>query len=165
MTCKIETGRKIVNVGQTAGNVPSRALFDQTSTKLVSSFIHLLPCEALQLSTFNLPEGAELAVYRVLLMGGEMPQGSGCICDCEEGSPVSVAASEPFKINCEPVVLTHCNNVLFLTTPGSYTLRLNSDEYLGHFWAFAEAMECCCLPEGLIIGNRTGNGYVGTRGV
>lgn len=165
MTCTIETGRKIVNVGNIAGNVSSRALFDQTSTKLVSPFIHLLPCEALQLSTFNLPEGAELALYRVLLMGGEMPQGSGCICDYEEGSPVFVAASEPFKVDCKPVVLTSCNNVLFLTTPGSYTLRLNSEDYLGHFWAFAEAMKCCCLPEGLIIGNRTGNDYVGTRGI
>lgn len=164
MTCEISTGRKIINVNSKVQKIPTKALFDQTSTKLVSPFLHLLPCEALQLSTFNLPAGAELAVYRVLLTGGGMPQGSGCICDYEEGSPVSVAASEPFKIDCDPVVLTHCNNVLFLTTPGSYILRLNSEDYLGHFWAFAEVMDCCCLPDGLVIGNRKGNGYVGTRG-
>lgn len=164
MTCVITTGRKLINVDKKVGGVPSKALFDQTSTELVSSFLHLLPCEALQLSTFNLPEGAELAVHRVLLVGGEMPQGSGCICGSEEGAPVSVAASEPFRIDCKPVVLTYCNNVLYLTSPGSYVLRLNSEEYLGHFWAFAEAMECCCLPEGLVIGNRIGNDYVGTRG-
>lgn len=163
MTCEISTGRKIVNVSGVGKKLPTKALFDQTSTELVSPFIHLPPCEALQLSTFNLPDGAELAVYRVLLMGGEMPQGSGCICDYEEGSPVSVAASEPFKIDCKPVVLTNCNNVLYLTSPGSYILRLNSEDHLGHFWAFAEVMDCCCLPDGLVIGNRTGSGYVGTK--
>lgn len=163
MTCNISTGRKIYAVGSGSDkDLTSNTLFDQKSTKTVSHFIHVAPCQAIQLSTFGLPEGAKLTLNRVLPAGGVMPQGAGCICDHEEGSGVVVAASEPLKIACMPVELTNCNNVLFLTIPGSYMLRLNKEEYLGQFWAFADEVDCCCLPEGLVIGNRKADGYVGT---
>lgn len=164
MTDGISTGRKIYNVGSgvekdsTAG-----ALFDQKSTKLISHFIHIEPGQAIQLSTYGLPDGANLTIHRVLPTSGEMPQGTGCICDHEDGSSIDVAASEPFKIDCKPVVLDNCNNVLFLTVPGSYMLRLNSEAYLGLFWAFASAMDCECLPDGLVIGNCKGNGFIGVQ--
>ena len=164
MSCEIVTGRKIYAVGRSSdGEMATNTLFDQKSTRLVSHFVHVNPCEAIQFSTFGLPEGAFLTVHRVLPMGGMMPQGSGCICDYEEGSAIDVAADEPLKIDCKPVVLDHCNNVLYLTVPGSYMLKLNSEEHLGKFWAFVEAMDCCCLPEGLVIGNRKGAGYIGTQ--
>lgn len=165
MTCSVTTGRKIYAVGSSSDkDVSLNTLFDQKSTKTVSHFLHVEPCQALQLSTFGMPDGAVLTLHRVLLAGGSMPQGTGCICDHEEGSMLGVAASEPFMIDCKPVVLDKCNNVLFLTVPGSYVLRLNDEAYLGHFWAFADAMECCCLPDGLVIGNRKGTGYIGTKG-
>lgn len=165
MTCDIVTGRKIVNVGSGADKDPTyNVLFDQKSVSTVSHYLHLEPCEAIQLTTFGLPDGAELSLHRILLTGGKMPQGSGCICDYEPGSLAGVAISEPVKIDCKPVVLDNCNNVLYLTMAGSYVLQLNSDKYLGQFFAFADAMDCCCLPEGLVIGNRKGNGYVGTKG-
>lgn len=162
MTCNITTGRKIYAVGSGSDkDASTNTLFDQKSTKPISHFIHLEPCQALQLSTFGLPEGAKLTLHRVLPAGGKMPQGSGCICNYDEGSSVIVAASEPLKIACKPVVLDNCNNVLYLTIAGSYMLRLNDERYLGQFWAFAEAMDCCCLPDGLVIGNRNADGYVG----
>lgn len=163
MTCSVITGRKIYAVGSGSDkDGASNVLFDQKSTKTVSHFIHVEPCQAIQFSTFGLPDGAKLTLHRVLPAGGQMPQGTGCICDHEEGYGIVVSASEPLKIDCSPVELTNCNNVLYLTIPGSYMLRLNEERYLGQFWAFADAMECCCLPEGLVIGNRKGGGYVGT---
>lgn len=164
MTCSIITGRKIYGVGSGADkDKTANVLFDQKSTKTVSHFIHIEPCQAIQFLTFGLPEGAKLTLHRVLPIGGSMPQGSGCLCDHDEGSSVTVAASEPLKIDCKPVVIDACNNVLYLTIPGSYMLRLNEERYLGQFWAFAEAMECCCLPEGLVIGNRGSNKFIGTE--
>lgn len=163
MTCSITTGRKIYAVGSGSDkDLSTNILFDQKSIKTVSHFLHVEPNQAIQLSTFGLPDGAKLTLYRVLPAGGQMPQGSSCICDHEEGSSATVAASEPLRIGCLPVELTNCNNVLFLTVPGSYMLRLNNEEYLGQFWAFAEAMECSCLPEGLVIGNRKADGFIGT---
>lgn len=154
MTCGVSTGRKIYAIGGSGKDRDPRALFDQKSTKLVSHVIHVLPCEAIQFSTFGLPSGATLTIHRVLLADGTMPQGYGCICDYDDGSPLVVAASEPLKIDCNPVVLNECNNVVYLTIPGSYMLKLNDESHLGQFWAFAESMECCCLPEKLVIGNR-----------
>lgn len=165
MTCNISTGRKLYGTGKGADVDPNyNVLFDQRSTMTVSHTVDVAPCEAIQFSTFGLPDGAKLEVHRVFRTGGAMPDGAGCICDYESGSPVSVAASEPLKIDCKPVVLDNCNNVLYLTVAGSYMLKLNSADYLGQFWAFAETMDCCCIPEGLVIGNRKGAGYVGTEG-
>lgn len=165
MTCSITTGRTIYAVGSgPKSERSSNVVFNQESTKLVSHLLSVTPCEALQISTFGLPEGAKLTLHRVLPAGGSMPQGSGCICSYDEGSPVNVAASEPLKIDCKPVEIDNCNNVLYLTVAGTYMLQLNSEEFLGQFWAFAESVDCCCLPEGLVIGNRKGAGYVGTQG-
>ena len=163
MSCEIVTGKKIVTVTSTVNgeDKPSSLLFDQNSTKRVSHFIHIEPCQAFQIYTFGLPDGAYLTVHRAFVGGGDMPQGSGCLCGVEPGQMVSALATEPFKIDCKPVVVDNCTNVLFLTVPGTYLFELNSDEHLGKFLAFAEAIECCCLPTGLIIGNAKPDGYVG----
>lgn len=165
MTCQIETGRKEVSLGGIIHKeTGSGALFDLKSTKLTSYYLHLEACKAIQFSTFGLPDGAYLTLHRVLTTDGRMPQGAGCICDYDNGAGVDVSASEPLKVNCKPVVLDNCNTVLYLAIPGSYMLELNREEYLGQFWAFAEEVDCCCLPDGLVIGNRSGNSYIGVKG-
>lgn len=162
MSCNIQTGRMDYTLSPTLQkDKVSSALFDNKSTRTVSHFLHVEPCQAIQLSTFGLPDGANLELHRVLPTSGAMPQGAGCICGYDEAESITASASEPLKIGCRAVVLNNCNTVLYLTIPGSYVLKLNDESYLGQFWAFAEAMECCCLPEGLVIGNRKGKGYVG----
>ena len=163
MSCEIVTGKKIVTGNSTVNgqSSPFTVLFDQRSTRRVSHFVNIEPCQAFQISTFGMPDGASLIIHRVFVGGGAMPQGGGCFCGSEAGEMVSALATEPFKIDCKPVVVDNCTNVLFLTVPGPYMFELNSDEHLGKFWAFAEAMECCCLPTGLIIGNAKPDGYVG----
>lgn len=165
----ITTGKKIVvkrveAVGGThvEGFDPT-ALFDQKSTKTTSHFLNIDSCKAMKLSTFGLKDGAYLTLHRVLLGGAVFPQSSGCLCECEDGEPIKVLANEPLKIDCKPVVLDNCNSVLFLSIPGTYVLELNDPTQLGHFLAFAEVVDCCCLPEGLVIGNRASERYIGTK--
>lgn len=159
----IVTGKKVVAVNSTVNgkDKPSSLLFDQNSTKRVSHFIHIEPCQAIQISTFGLPDFAYLTVHRAFVGGGDMPQSSGCLCGEESGQMASALTTEPFKVDCKPVIVDNCTNVLFLTVPGTYLFELNSDEHLGKFLAFAEAIECCCLPTGLVIGNAKHDGYVG----
>lgn len=138
-------------------------LFDSESVKSVSHFIHLGQGKALKFSTFNLPDGVHLAFHRVLPGGGSMPQGAGCLCDTQDGNTTYALASEPFKIDCKPVVLDNCNGVLFLTIPGVYMLELSDESALGQVLAFAEEVSCSCIPDGLIIGNAKPDTYVGTK--
>lgn len=166
MSCKIKTGRKEVSVRASRsenGDVEYSYLFDHKSTNTISRPIHIYDCEAKKLSTFNLPDGVKLTVHRVIVGGGVMPQGSGCLCAGEPGQQVKVLMSEPLKIECKPVVLDNCNSVLFLTIPGSYVLELSDESVLGNFLAMEDSVECCCLPDGLIIGNVGPTGYVGVK--
>lgn len=164
--CEIVTGKKHFTIGSGKNKEEqiSSLLFDNSSTSKVSHFIHIEPCQAFKFSTFNLPDGVYLKFHRVFASGGAMPQGNGCLCDSTEAKAVGAVASEPFKIDCKPVVLDNCNGVLFLTIPGTYMLELSDESVLGQFLAFAEEVDCCCLPSGLIIGNiGSDNQYIGVK--
>jgi hypothetical protein len=82
-----------------------------------------------------------------------MPQGYGCICSAEPGSPTNVELSEPFKINGEVVKITNANSALFLTIPGTFMLEMNDTSLVGKIFCTISKAECCCLPNKLIIGN------------
>lgn len=153
----IITGTKIVTVNSTVNgeDKPSSLLFDQTSTKTVSHFVHLPPGKVLSLSTFGLPDGAEIQVHKVILGGGKMPQGTGCLCGAEDGESLSAVVTEQLHINCRPVALTNCTTINLLNLPGSYVFVLNDEAHLGKFYMIAEEFECTCLPEALVIGNFT----------
>lgn len=164
MNCEIVTGKAVLVEPKTVSeDQPRTLLFDYSSTKTVSHRVTVSECKAIRLSTFNLPEGNKLNVHRVFVGGGLMPQGYSCLCDTEEATPASAVMTEPLKIDCKPVFIDSCNSVLFLTIPGIYVLELEGDKsLLGNFLAFAEEVDCCCLPDGLIIGNRLANGsFVG----
>lgn len=163
MSCGIVTGTKVMGVSNNgaAEERSSTVLFDKKSTSRLSHVVGISDCKALRLSAFNLGDNDSIKIHRVLLGGGEMAQGSGC-CGClEPVKPSAITASEEFKIDCKPVKLTKCNGVLFLTVPGHYMFELNEEASLGDVIAFAEPVECCCLPSGLVIGNEKPTGYVG----
>lgn len=163
--CEISTGRKTLAVGKSGGEeTPSSLLFDHKSSSAVSHFINIEPCQVFKFSTFGLPDGVTLTLHRVYLAGGVMPQGTGCICEPDPAKGVQPMATEVFKINCKPVVIDNCNGALFLSVPGTYVLELNDESKLGNFIAMAEEVECCCVPNGLLIGNVGINDtYVGTK--
>lgn len=163
MGCEIVTGKKVIGVSNkgSAEDRSATVLFDRNSTTQISHVVTVGDCKALKLSTFNLKDGQAIELHRVLIGGGVMAQGSGCCCDADPASPADVLASEPFKIDCKPVVLTHCFSVLFLTVPGTYMFKLNDEGMVGNVLAFAESVECCCLPSGLIIGNKAHDDYIG----
>lgn len=167
MSCKITTGKRVLTQPKTAGKAPEAVttsfVFDKNSTNKISRPIHVDECMAVKLSTFNLPDGANLTLHRVILGGGIMPQSSGCMCGGDKGQEAYALFSEVFKIDCKPVVIDNCDGALFLTVPGTYMLELNDEAVLGSFVALAERVDCCCLPDGLIIGNAKPDTYVGTK--
>lgn len=162
---KIVTGKKYHAVGSSKPSESrmSAVLFDSTSTKTVSHFIHIEPGQVFKFSTFNLPDEAKLTFHRVYTGGGVMPHSSGCLCGAEDSESVKVLASEVFKIDCWPVYLNNCTGVLFLSVPGTYMLELNDPKHLGNFLAFAEEMDAGVIPDGLLIGNCACDYYVGTN--
>lgn len=156
MSCEIVTGKKIQSA-RTSGSredAPFTALFDSTSTKTLSHIVTVTNCATVKISTFALPDNVHLKVHRVYTGGGVMPFGTGCLCNCDEGTNSQVLFSEPFKIDCKEVRVDNCTSVLFLTVPGDYMFELSDESVLGQFVAFAEEVDCCCLPSGLIIGNQ-----------
>ncbi len=166
MSCEIVTGKKIVSpsiTGVVNDNPQHSYLFDYNSTNKISRPIFIDQCQAYKFSTFNLPDGVSLMFHRVIVAGGKMPQGSGCLCAGEPSSRSYLLYSEPFKIDCKQVKLTNCDGALFLTIPGTYVLELSDEKHLGNFIATADKVDCCCLPSGLIIGNVGPHGYVGTK--
>lgn len=164
--CSISTGRQeVLGVGSSNDERSSKVLFDKNSTTKFSHFIEVDPCGALQLSAFGLPDNVNLILHRVIVGGGVMPQGSGCICGVDPAKPAKTLFSNPFKIDCKPVVLNNCNTVLFLTVPGTYVVEVSDPSALGKFIAYAEPTECCCLPNGLVIGNTVLGKFIGTKEV
>lgn len=155
MSCEIVTGRKYQSTRSSNGeDIKSVALFDSKSTKVTSHVVTVAECSALKISTFALPDNKYLKIHRVYTGGGVMPFGTGCLCNCDDGSASSVLFSEPLKIDCKEVRVDNCTGVLFLTIPGDYMFELNDESVLGQFVAFAEEIDCCCLPSGLVIGNQ-----------
>lgn len=163
MNCGIVTGTKVLGVSNngSAEDRSSTVLFDKNTSTRFSHVVSIDDCKALRLSAFNLSADDSITIHRVMLGGGAMAQGSGC-CGClEPASSSNILASEVFQIDCKPVKLTKCNGVLFLTVPGYYMFELNEEAKLGEVLAFAEPVDCCCLPSGLIIGNEKPQKYVG----
>lgn len=155
MSCEIITGRKYQAARSSNGeDTKSVALFDSKSSKVTSHVVSVAECSALKISTFALPDGKYLKVHRVFTGGGEMPLGAGCGCSCDEGSSSRVLYSEPLKIDCKEVRIDNCTGVLFLTIPGDYMFELSDASVLGQFVSFAEEVDCCCIPSGLVIGNQ-----------
>ena len=159
MNCEVVTGRKYqstrTNSQPNDGEaVSSVTLFDSKSSKTTSHIVTVAACSAIKVSTFALPDGKYLSVHRVYTGGGVMPFGTGCLCNCDDGKASTILYSEPLKIDCKEVRVDNCTSVLFLTIPGDYVFELNDKSALGQFVAFAEEVECCCLPSGLVIGNQ-----------
>ena len=155
MSCEIITGRKYQAARSSNGeDTKSVALFDSKSSKVTSHVVSVAECSALKITTFALPDGKHLKIHRVYTGGGEMPLGSGCGCSCEDGSSSRVLFSELLKIDCKEVRIDNCTGVLFLTIPGDYMFELSDESVLGQFVAFAEEVDCCCIPSGLVIGNQ-----------
>lgn len=155
MSCEIITGKKI-HSAQTGGKsegVTTTVLFDSTSAKKTSHIVTVAECSAVKISTFALPDNVHLKIHRVYTGGGVMPFSSGCLCGCDDGVASKVLYSEVMKIDCKEVRVDNCTSVLFLTVPGDYMFELSDESMLGQFVAFAEEVDCCCLPSGLVIGN------------
>lgn len=163
MNCGIVTGKKVMGVSNSgaAEDRSSSVLFDKASVARLSHVVNVTECKALRLSAFNLGQADSITIHRVLLGGGSMPQGSGCGCTGTSSTPTTILASEVLKIDCKPVKITNCFGVLFLTIPGDYMFELNEEASLGEVLAFAEPVDCCCIPSGLVIGNEKPTGYVG----
>lgn len=165
MSNEIVTGRSYASSSQQGSWEGKQAsmLFDPKSTIKLSHVVSVPSCSALKISTFGLPNEVHLKVHRVFTGGGKIPEGMGCMCVCEDGNTSKVLLSEPLKIDCKEVRIDNCTGVLFLTIPGDYMFEVSDNSALGQFVAFAEEVDCCCLPTGLIIGNNmSSNTMVGT---
>lgn len=155
MSCEIVTGKKFQAPRASNGeDAKSVALFDNKSARKLSHVVTVAECSALKISTFALPDNVHLKLHRVYTGGGVMPFGTGCLCNCDDGKTSSVLYSEPLKVDCKEVRVDNCTGVLFLTIPGDYMFELSDESVLGQFVAFAEEIDCCCLPSGLVIGNQ-----------
>ena len=154
--CNIVTGKKVHAVSRSSGSDTTNriVLFDGQSTKTVTHVVTVAECKALKISTFALPADKRLRIHRVFTGGGVMPQGISCACGSDEGVEASVLLSEPFRINCQDVVVDGCYGTLFLTVPGDYVLELEHADVLGQFVALAEEVDCCGLPPSLVIGHQ-----------
>lgn len=150
MTCEISTSRKTGNRVQ--AHDPN-VLFDARSSNTVSHIFHVDPCVPVKICTFGLGEGDALVLHKVHPKAGAMPQGFGCICSAEPGSSVNIELSEPFKIKGEEVRLTNENSAVFLTIPGLFILQMDKEAMLGKVFCTITEVDCCCLPNKLIIGN------------
>ena len=160
--CSIITGKKVhaVSRSSNAEETNRAVLFDSLSTNTVTHVVTVGECKALKISTFALPAGKKILVYRVYLGGGVMPFGSGCACGADEGKSAIVQLSEPLRINCHDVAIDGCSGMLFLTIPGDYVFELEDKTLLGQFVALAEEVECCCLPQSTVIGSEVITGGI-----
>lgn len=150
MTCEISTGRRVGNRVQAKD---PNVLFDARSSNTVSHIFHVDPCAPIKICTFGLGDGEALELHKVHPRPGVMPQGYGCICSAEPGSSVNIEMSEPFKINGETVEITNRDSAVFLTIPGLFVLQMKAPTMLGKVFCTINEVECCCLPNKLIIGN------------
>lgn len=150
MTCQITTSRK---AGNTVQAQEPNVLFNARSSNTVSHIFHVDSCVPVKICTFGLGAEDALVLHKVHPKAGNMPQGYGCICSAEPGSSVNIEMSEPFKINGETVELTAKNSAVFLTIPGLFILEMKNKSMLGKVFCTITEVECCCLPNKLIIGN------------
>ena len=150
MTCEITTGRK---VGNTVQAQDPNVLFNARSSNTVSHIFHVDPCKPVKICTFGLGDEDALELHKVHPKPGVMPQGYGCICSAEPGSTTNIEMSEPFKIDGKVVELTNKNSAEFLTIPGLFVLVMKKETMLGKIFCTITDVECCCLPNKLIIGN------------
>lgn len=159
---KIKTGTKRFGSGMSSTQEPiSYELFNHLSKNGISHVVSVTDKNPILISSFGLYTGVKIGVHKVLVKGGGYPEGCECGCDCIEGDDPSIRVSEPLQIDCKPVTINECNNVLYLTIPGFYMFRVNEEEHVGKFILLAEPVSQKDLPTGLVIGNRFSNEFVG----
>lgn len=157
--CNISTGT-LIQKPRPQGTASSKSapenadqLFNGASTSKLSPMFVVPECKAIKICTYGLGDNDFIRIHKVVPEGGVFPQSGGCLCLCEDGKPGKVALSEPLRIDCDDVTLTGCTNVTFLTIPNTYQLELGDETLIGKVTVIVQEVDCCCLPQRLVIGN------------
>lgn len=142
---------------------PPEELFNHFSKSRTSHVITVTPSNPILISSFGLGDDVKITLHKVRVSGGTYPIPGDCICTCIEGDDPSISDSEPLLIQCKPVIIDKCMNIIYLTIPGHYAFQIDKEEHIGTFILLAEPVPLHTIPNGLVIGNRFNDKYIGVK--
>lgn len=144
-------------------------IFDQDSSSLFSKVFTVFPGTYLLISGFGfdkyqgeVPEGKPKQTQKAIVQklgfaGGIFPDG---MCPCGDKIPDLSLVDVPYKYvedvtQCGLWHISACQNLVLLSVPGSYRLRLNDSSALGNVFVSAERYhknDVGLLPHALFLG-------------